>query len=74
MATTVDNNMVAAMAHKVMVVLMEVVMAMAAVVVVVMTVAVDLVVAEIIRDVVGLATTFTPNIGMACPGRSVLPS
>ena len=74
MATTVDNKAVAVMVHKghgrgnkngcrngdwVMVVAM---------------VAMDLAIAETIKDMVGLATALIPNIGMACPGRSALAS
>ena len=49
-------------------------MEMAAMVVVMEMVAVDLVVTETIKDVVGLENTLSLNFGMACPGMSVLPS
>ena len=70
MVTSVVNKAVVVMVHKIMVVAMKVVMEMVAVVVV--TVAVVLAVVETIKDVVGLATALTPNIGMACPERSIL--
>ena len=67
MVTIVDNKAVMVTDCQVVVVVMVVVTAVA-----VVTADMVLVVVETIKDVVGLATALTPNIGMACPERSIL--
>ena len=74
MVTMVDNKAFMVADHKVIVMATAVVVEMVAMVMVMVMLVVVLVFAETIKNVVGSATAFIPNVGMACPGRNNRPS